>query len=155
METGRARGTAFYIGEGRFLTAFHVIEDDPPFVTLSHADRRVAAFVLGSDPVLDVALVEVADRELVRDVPVIELRAPTAADIGDDIFLVGYPGGGGLALSRGGFIRRVWDNEIQTTVPSRGGGKRRTADRCLRSCVGRVLGRHVFVAVWARRPAAA
>ena len=122
VETGRARGTAFYIGEGRFLTAFHVIEDDPPFVTLRHADRRVAAFVLGSDPVLDVALLEVADLELVRDVPPIELRAPTVADVGDDIFLVGYPGGGGLALSRGGFIRRVWDNEIQTTVPSRGGG---------------------------------
>ena len=122
VETGSARGTAFYIGEGRFLTAYHVIEDDPPFVTLRHADRRVAAFVLGSDPVLDVALLEVADLELVRDVPAIELRAPTAADVGDDVFLVGYPGGGALALSRGGFIRRVWDNELQTTVPSRGGG---------------------------------
>ena len=122
VETGGAHGTAFYIGEGLFLTAYHVIENEPPFVTLSHADRRVAAFVLGSDPVLDVALVEVADRELVRGVPAIELRAPTAADVGDDVFLVGYPGGGGLALSRGGFVRRVWDNEIQTTVPSRGGG---------------------------------
>ena len=115
----------------------------------------VAAFVLGSDPVLDVALLEVADLELVSDVPAVELRAPTAADVGDDVFLVGYPGGGALALSRGGFIRRVWDNELQTTVPSRGGRKRGPADRCLRSSAGRVLGRHELVAVWARRRAAA
>lgn len=121
LETTAAQGSAFHIGNGRFLTAYHVVEDAPPFVMLSHGKRAVAAAVRGTAPSLDSALLEVYDRSLVADLPAVELRAPTRADIGQPTWLVGYPGGGPLTATVGGVVERVWAENLQTSSDARGG----------------------------------
>ena len=120
VETVRARGTAFHIGDGRFVTAHHVIADVPPFLTLRYGERRIAAAVLGSDPDLDFALLEVFDHERVADLPTLQFRNPTRADVGQPIYLVGYPGAGSLTAATG-IVSRVWEEQILTTSWSRGG----------------------------------
>lgn len=121
VHTTKWLGSAFYIGNGRFITAHHVIDGVPPFVTLTHGERAIPAAVLGSDPSVDMALLGVFAPELVADLPVAGLRVPERDDIGSDVYLVGYPGGGPLTVSFGGIVSRVWEDEIQTTSASAGG----------------------------------
>ena len=120
VETTKWRGTAFYIGDGRFVTAHHVIDGVPPFLTLTHGDRAVAAAVLGSDPDHDVALLEVFDRTEITDVPAVAFRNPTIDDIGEPVYLVGYPRAGALTAATG-IVTRVWEDEILTSSSSKGG----------------------------------
>ena len=120
VETTKWLGTAFYIGDGRFVTAHHVIDGVPPFLTLTHGDRAVAAAVLGSDPEHDVALLEVFDRTEITDVPAVAFRNPTIDDIGDPVYLVGYPSAGALTAATG-IVTRVWEDEILTSSSSKGG----------------------------------
>ncbi|MDE2966222.1 MAG: serine protease [Chloroflexota bacterium] len=121
VETARSFGTAFHIGGGRFVTAYHVVEGKPPFVSLIHGERTIGAAVLGTDPQFDLALLEVVTPELVSDVPVMRLRAPTQEDVGRPVFVVGYPGGEALTFSGGGQVIQVWDDNIQTSSAIRGG----------------------------------
>lgn len=121
VETTRSFGTAFHIGAGRFITAYHVIQQRPPFVSLTHGDRTIGAVVLASDPQFDLALLEVVTPELLSDVPVMRLRAPTQEDVGQPVFVVGYPGGEALTFSGGGSVIQVWDDNIQTSSAIRGG----------------------------------
>ena len=114
------RGSAFHIGGGRFVTAHHVIDGVPPFLTLTHGDRSVAAVVLGSDAEHDVALLEVFDPLDVLDVPSVAFRNPTPDDVGEPVYLVGYPSAGALTAATG-VITRVWEDEILTNSSSRGG----------------------------------
>ena len=121
VETAKWSGSAFHIGNGRFLTAHHVIDGVPPFVDLRFGHRGMVAAVLDSDPSVDMALLEVYDKSLVADVPVAPLRIPEQRDLGEPVYLVGYPGGGELTVSFGGVIFNIWNDEIQTTSASRGG----------------------------------
>ena len=121
VETSRSFGTAFHIGNGRFVTAHHVIEGKPPFVSLIHGERTIGAVVLGSDPQFDLALLEVVNPELLADVPAMRLRAPTQEDVGQPVYVVGYPGGEALTISGGGQVIQVWDDNIQTSSAIRGG----------------------------------
>lgn len=121
VETAQYSGTAFHIGDGRFLTAHHVIDGQPPFVALLHGDRVLPAMVLGSDPDVDVALLETARPGAASDIPAVIMRDPVAADAGSPVQLVGYPSGGPLTVSYGGAVSRVWEDEIQTTASSAGG----------------------------------
>ena len=121
VEASRASGTAFHIGNGRFLTAHHVIDGQPPFVALLHGDRVLPAMVLGSDPTVDMALLEAARPDSASDIPVVAMRNPVAADVGAPVHLVGYPQAGPLTVSYGGLVSRVWEDEILTTASSAGG----------------------------------
>ena len=121
VETTKWLGSAFHIGDGRFLTAHHVIDGVPPFVTLTNGDRAVASVVLGSDPSVDLALLEVHEPIWVEDVPTVSLRLPEPEDLGRPVYLVGYPGGGPLTVSFGGLVTRVWQDEILTSSSSEGG----------------------------------
>ncbi len=47
VHTTATVGTAFHVGDGRFVTAHHVTDNAPPVVTLTFDDRTVAAAVLG------------------------------------------------------------------------------------------------------------
>ena len=116
----RGLGSAFHIGGGRFVTAQHVIEQAPPIVVLTHGDRSVVASVLGSDREHDVALLEVFDPLQVLDVPSVEFRDPTVDDVGETVYLVGYPSAGALTAATG-VITRVWQDEILTNTSSQGG----------------------------------
>ena len=115
-----ARGSAFHIGGGRFVTAHHVVDGVPPVLALTYGDRSVAAAVLGSDPEHDVALLEVFDPLEVLDVPSVAFRNPTPSDVGEPVYLVGYPLAGALTAATG-VITRVWEDEILTNSSSRGG----------------------------------
>ncbi|MYJ57780.1 MAG: trypsin-like peptidase domain-containing protein, partial [Chloroflexi bacterium] len=131
VETTKWLGSAFYIGGGRFITAHHVIDGVPPFVTLTQGDRAIPAAVLGSDPSVDIALLGVFDLEQVASLPAADLRVPDREYIGRDVYLVGYPRGGPLTVSFGGIVSRVWEDEIQTTsagAPGNSGGP--MFDRC-------------------------
>jgi len=121
VETSRSFGTAFHIGGGRFITAHHVIEGKPPFASLIHGERTIGAVVLGTDPQFDLALLEVVNPELVSDVPAMRLRAPTSDDVGQPVFVTGYPGGEALTFSSGGVVIQVWDDNIQTSSAIRSG----------------------------------
>ncbi|MDE2989283.1 MAG: serine protease [Chloroflexota bacterium] len=121
VETSRSRGTAFHVGGGRFITAYHVVNGKPPFVSLIHGERTIGATVLGTDPQFDLALLEVVNPELVSDVPPMRLRAPTSDDVGQPVYVVGYPGGEALTLSGGGTVIQVWDDNIQTSSAIRSG----------------------------------
>ena len=121
VETTRSFGTAFHVGDGRFITAYHVVNEKPPFVSLIHGERTIGAVVLGTDPQFDLALLEVVNPELVSDVPAMRLRAPTSDDVGQPVFVVGYPGGEALTFSGGGIVIQVWDDNIQTSSAIRGG----------------------------------
>lgn len=121
VEAALASGTAFHIGNGRFLTAHHVIAGQPPFVALLHGDRVLPAMVLGSDPTVDMALLETVRPDSASDIPAVAMRNPVAADVGAPVHLVGYPQAGPLTVSYGGLISRVWEDEILTTASSAGG----------------------------------
>lgn len=121
VETSGTLGTAFHIGNGRFITAYHSVDGRPPFVSLIHGERTVGAAVIGVDPEFDLALLEVETPELVSDVPAVRLRAPTREDVGEAVLVVGYPGGEALTVSGGGVVIQVWDNNIQTSSAIRGG----------------------------------
>ena len=121
VETSRSLGTAFHIGGGRFITAHHVIERRPPFVSLIHGERTIGTAVLGFDAQFDLALLEVDTPELLHNVPTVQVRAPTQDDVGQPVYLVGYPGGEALTLSGGGVVTQVWDDNIQTSSAVRGG----------------------------------
>ncbi len=120
VETIRYLGSAFHIGGGRFVTAHHVIDDVPPVLALTYGDRTVPAAVLGSDPEHDVALLEVFDPLAVLDVPSVAFRDPTPSDVGEPIYLVGYPSAGALTAATG-VITRVWEDEILTNSSVQGG----------------------------------
>ncbi len=115
VSTVRFSGSAFYIGDGRFLTAHHVIEDQPPFVTLSQGERYIAAAVLGADKAADVALLEVYDHEKVADIPTLALRTPTQDDIGEPIYMVGYTHPGAQKVAFGDVVMRVNSDELETS----------------------------------------
>ena len=120
VETLRARGTAFHIGAGRFVTAHHVIQGAPPIVALVHNERSVPAAVLGSNAEHDVALLQAFNPLDVLDVPAARFRNPTADDIGGSVYLVGYPSAGALTASTG-VVTRVYRDEIRTNSSARGG----------------------------------
>ncbi len=121
VETSGTFGTAFHIGDGRFVTAYHVIRGRPPFVSLIHGRRTIGAAVLGTDPDLDLALLEVDAPGLVQEVPALRLRAPSVDDVGESVYLIGYPGGEALTISGGGVVSQVWEDNIQTSAVVRGG----------------------------------
>ena len=89
-------------------------------LALTYGDRSVPAAVLGSDPEHDVALLEVFDPREVLDVPSVAFRDPTPGDVGEPVYLVGYPLAGALTAATG-VITRVWEDEILTNSSSRGG----------------------------------
>lgn len=121
VETSATFGTAFHIGSGRFITAHHVIENRPPFVSLIHGERTIGAAVLGYDDDFDLALLQAETPGLIQDVPAMRLRAPTQDDVADPVYVIGYPGGEALTISGGGVVIQVWDDNIQTSASVRGG----------------------------------
>ena len=48
--TPTGTGSAFYVGDGEFVTAAHVVEDDPAWITLRNASHSVSARLVGLYP---------------------------------------------------------------------------------------------------------
>ena len=80
------RGTAFYIGDGEWLTAAHVV-GDVTTVTLYNGTDAVSASVVGNDTGVDLALL----RGRVSGVTPLDLTANIEPRAGDPANVVGFP----------------------------------------------------------------
>ena len=132
-------GSAFYIGQSEFVTAGHVIDHNPSWITLRNAQISVSASILGYYPVEsgDVAILSASAPSLVA-LEWAESLAPGAA-----VAVVGYPeglGGGEEASITRGIVSRMFTQQgvsfIQTdsaVSPGNSGGP--LVDAC-----GRVAG---------------
>ena len=96
-------GSGFVLADGVVVTNRHVIEQ-PREVTVNTWDgRSLAAEVTGVATDTDLALLQLQDA---GDLPVAELRtAPVQR--GEEVFAVGYPGGGPAQVSPGRVIGMV------------------------------------------------
>ena len=92
-------GSGFIISEdGRIVTNHHVI-DGAQSVTVTLSDgRKLEATVLGSDPMTDIALLQV---EAAEDLPAVTFGDSDAMRAGDEVFAVGNPFGLGGTVTSG------------------------------------------------------
>ena len=81
-----ALGTAFYIGDGEWLTAAHVVGETTT-ATLYNGSDSVSVAVMGADQTTDVALLTGSG----AGVPALEVSADSEPRAGDIAFVVGYP----------------------------------------------------------------
>ena len=137
VTTPSAVGTAFYVGDGQFVTAGHVVDDRPRSITLSNASVRVSARLAGfyRFETGDVALLSASASGLqpLGWAGTLPLAAPVA--------VVGYPEGLGTraSIARGHVSRQFTQRGvslIQTDAaasPGNSGGP--LVDAC-----GRVAG---------------
>ena len=137
VETPTVTGSAFYVGDGQFVTAGHVVSDRPAWITLRNADVSLSAQLVGFQRFQD------------GDVALLSASAPGLAPlewagtltIGTDIAIAGYPEALGTSASwtRGTVSRLFADrgtSYIQTDAassPGNSGGP--LVDAC-----GRVAG---------------
>ncbi len=132
-------GSAFYIGDSEFVTAGHVIDHDPSWITLRNAHVDVSARIVGYYPFEsgDVAILSASAPGLAA----LEWAEPLAP--GAAVAVIGYPeglGGGEEASITRGIVSRMFTQQgvsfIQTdsaVSPGNSGGP--LVDAC-----GRVAG---------------
>ncbi len=130
-------GTAFYAGNGQFITAAHVIDDNPATIRLHNTSYDAYASVIGytNDDDGDIAILSAPSSGLTA------LEWAGTLSVGETIAVVGYPEGLGLSASiTRGIVSRLFTAEgvsyIQTdsaVSPGNSGGP--LVDAC-----GRVAG---------------
>ena len=86
VQTATGSGTAFYIGNGEWITNHHVVETADR-VALVHGPTRLGAQVVGSLPSYDLALLRAQPPASVRPLGIVQTRPPLAADLS----VVGFP----------------------------------------------------------------
>lgn len=123
VETTTGSGSAFYIGNGEFVTAAHVVDDNPRMITLHNERINVSARIVGYTSRGD------------GDLAILSASAPGMAALawagtigeGAEVAIVGYPLGQGLraSISRGIVSRTFTDeagvSQIQTDAPANPG----------------------------------
>ena len=135
--TPSALGSAFYIGNSEFVTAGHVVDDNPASISLRNTDISVSARLVGFYPFES------------GDVAILSASAPAMAALewagtlapGASIAVVGYPEGLGVSASiTRGIVSRLFTHQgvsyLQTdsaVSPGNSGGP--LVDAC-----GRVAG---------------
>ena len=88
-------GTAWYIGGGYFITCAHVVKDIPKVKLHNDKFNTLEVTVVWSKADLDVALLKYDGvTQYLADVPALKI-SNTIPGIGEDIEVVGYPGGQG------------------------------------------------------------
>ena len=88
VRTDSHTGTAFYIGDGEWLTNHHVVEDATQ-VVLVHGGVRLSAAVAGSLPGYDLALLRAQPPASVRPLRLAASRPAVFSSVG----VVGFPSG--------------------------------------------------------------
>ena len=121
--TPTGSGSAFYIGNGEFVTAAHVVDDRPSTITLRNERLNVSAHIVGYTSRDD------------GDLAILSASAPGMAALewsgaigeGAEVAIVGYPLGQGLraSISRGIVSRTFTDeagvSQLQTDAPANPG----------------------------------
>ena len=95
VETPTVTGSAFYVGDGQFVTAGHVVSDRPAWITLRNADVSLSAQLVGFQRFEhgDVALLSASAPSLAP------LEWAGTLTIGTDIAIAGYPEALGTSAS--------------------------------------------------------
>jgi S1-C subfamily serine protease len=93
---GWGRGSGVVIAQGQVLTVAHVLRGDEVAVAFAEGDVREGR-VLGSDPDLDVALIEVDT----GDAPAVRWEPADTPGAGAPVFALANPGGRGLRTTFG------------------------------------------------------
>lgn len=123
VETSTGTGSAFYIGNGEFITAAHVVDDNPRTISLHNERINVSARIVGHTSQED------------GDLAILSASAPGMAALewagaigeGAEVAVVGYPLGQGLraSISRGIISRTFTDqagvSQMQTDAPANPG----------------------------------
>ena len=123
VETSTGVGSAFYIGNGEFVTAAHVVDDNPRVITLHNERINVSARIRGytSQEDGDLAILSASAPGMVA------LEWAGAIGEGAEVAVVGYPLGQGLraSISRGIVSRAFTDeagvSQLQTDAPANPG----------------------------------
>ncbi len=123
VETTTGSGSAFYIGNGEFITAAHVVDDNPRTITLRNEGISVSARLVGytSQDDGDIAILSASAPRMMA------LEWSGAIGEGAEVAVVGYPLGQGLraSISRGivsrAFIDGAGISQIQTDAPANAG----------------------------------
>ena len=116
-------GSAFYIGNGQFVTSAHVVDNRPAQITLRNRRINVTAVITGLVP----------DNQ--GDLAILSASAPglsalewaNSIGVGAEVAVVGYPLGQGVSasISRGIVSRSFTDSEgvslLQTDAPANAG----------------------------------
>ena len=142
VTTEAATGSAFYIGNGEFVTSAHIFDEEPGVISLRNETLDVSAELAG--------LVEREEGDLailVAAAPALG-ALPTGGQVreGESVAVVGYPlGEGERASITGGIVSRVFTDEsgvrlVQTDAPTNAGN---SGGPLVDAC-GRVVG----VASW-------
>ncbi len=84
--TEDALGTAFYIGDGEFLTAAHVVAGATE-ITAQNADHSIDLTIVGADPDADFAILSGSGANL----EALTIGDSAALDAGERLIVVGYP----------------------------------------------------------------
>ena len=84
--TDRGLGTAFYIGDGEFLTAAHVVAGATE-IKAQNADHTRELTIVGADPDADIAILAGSGDSLEP----LTIGDSAALDIGERLIIVGYP----------------------------------------------------------------
>ncbi len=148
LRTPGGGGGAFYIGDGRFVTVYHVVdgdeeEDVASWVWLHNSTVNVSATVIGYSRIADIAVLQISD-EYRHSLPALGRRNSTPGNL--PVASVGYPDGhtqSSAKVSMGrilGLVNRKGDTAgIAANYeqgPGSSGGP--VVDEC-----GRVLGIHI------------
>lgn len=100
LEPKMSEGTGFFItGNGLVLTNHHVIKDAAKITLVLSDGGRISANVLGSDPGLDVALLQATDTS--KTYSYAELGDSDALAVGDWVVVMGNGFGLGVSASTG------------------------------------------------------
>ena len=84
--TDSSLGTAFYVGDGEFLTAAHVVAGATE-IKLQNADHTRDVTIVGADPDADIAILAGSGDSLEP----LTIGDSTALDLGERLIIAGYP----------------------------------------------------------------
>ena len=140
-------GAGFMVeSDGHALTNAHVVDGTLSVVATLESGEKVAARLVGLDPVLDVALLKL---DVAKPQPVVSLGDSAALRVGDDVVAIGNPVGFDQTMTRGivsGINRMLGhlttdEPMLQTDAPiNPGNSGGPLVDRC-----GRVIGINTLI----------
>ena len=108
--TNEGTGSAFAVGDGRFITNFHVVDGARGVRVRVSDERTLPAQVIQYDELRDLALLQVGD----AGVPAADLRDARQLRSAETLLVVGYPKAGQLRPSEATVTRGIYSARWQS-----------------------------------------